>query len=142
MGLRFPKIVPIYPFLVAALPAIHFHETNFRTLAATDGLRIIAVYWGLTALLMLLGRLVWKDLNRAAMVVGPLAAVLFLGNRVGPVLTLVLLVISLALGIWLRLRPRDVGRGVLPLNMALLVLACMPANLFWYWLGIRQGNKQ
>lgn len=126
MGLRQQKLIPIYPFLVAALPAIHFYETNFRTLAATDGLRIILLYWALTALLMFLGRLIWKDLGRTAMVIGPLVAVLFLGNRLGPVLTLVLLGISVGLGVWLALRPRDVSRGVLPVNMALLVLAGMP----------------
>jgi membrane protein DedA with SNARE-associated domain len=25
--------------------------------------------------------------------------------------------------------------------MAIIVLACLPANLLWYWLGIRKGNK-
>ena len=35
------------------------------------------------------------------------------------------------------------GEGHLNLGLCLIivVIACMPANLFWYWLGIRQGNK-
>ena len=35
------------------------------------------------------------------------------------------------------------GEGHLDLSLcvAIVVLACLPANLFWYWLGIRQGNK-
>ncbi len=35
------------------------------------------------------------------------------------------------------------GQGHLDpvLCVALVVLACLPGNLFWYWLGIRRGNK-
>lgn len=33
------------------------------------------------------------------------------------------------------------GHLSLALCLAIVVLACLPANLFWYWLGIRQGNK-
>ena len=35
------------------------------------------------------------------------------------------------------------GEGYLDpvLCVVVVVLACTPANLFWYWLGIRQGNK-
>ena len=35
------------------------------------------------------------------------------------------------------------GEGHLNLGicLAIVVIACLPANLFWYWLGIRQGNK-
>ncbi|MEH6569622.1 MAG: VTT domain-containing protein [Halioglobus sp.] len=35
------------------------------------------------------------------------------------------------------------GEGYLDpvLCTAIVVFACLPANLFWYWLGIRQGNK-
>ena len=35
------------------------------------------------------------------------------------------------------------GQGYLDpfVCVAIVVLACLPANLFWYWLGIRQGNK-
>lgn len=35
------------------------------------------------------------------------------------------------------------GEGHLNIGicLAIVVAACIPANLFWYWLGIRQGNK-
>jgi len=35
------------------------------------------------------------------------------------------------------------GEGHLNLGicLAIVMIACMPPNLFWYWLGIRQGNK-
>jgi membrane protein DedA with SNARE-associated domain/rhodanese-related sulfurtransferase len=35
------------------------------------------------------------------------------------------------------------GEGYLDpvLCTVIVVFACLPANLFWYWLGIRQGNK-
>jgi membrane protein DedA with SNARE-associated domain len=35
------------------------------------------------------------------------------------------------------------GEGHLHIGICfvIVVLACIPANLFWYWLGIRQGNK-
>jgi membrane protein DedA with SNARE-associated domain len=35
------------------------------------------------------------------------------------------------------------GEGHLNLGIciAIVMFACIPANLFWYWLGIRQGNK-
>ena len=35
------------------------------------------------------------------------------------------------------------GEGHLNIGvcLAIVVFACIPANLFWYWLGIRQGNK-
>lgn len=33
------------------------------------------------------------------------------------------------------------GHLNLALCVGVVVLACIPANLFWYWLGIRQGNK-
>jgi len=35
------------------------------------------------------------------------------------------------------------GEGHLNLGVCIVIvlLACIPANLFWYWLGIRQGNK-
>ena len=35
------------------------------------------------------------------------------------------------------------GSGHLDLSMcvAIVVLACLPANFLWYWLGVHQGNK-
>ncbi len=118
--------IPVYPFLIAALPVIYFHEANFRQLGTGDGIRMVVLYWVMTGVLLLLGRLLWKDIHRAALVVAPLAVVLFLGNKVGGVLTLVFATFAVVLGVLLVLRPADVRRGSLPLNMALLVLAGMP----------------
>ncbi len=118
--------IPVYPFLIATLPVVYFHEANFRQLGAGDGIRMVVLYWVITGILLLLGRLLWKDVNRAAMVVAPLAVVLFLGNKVGEVLSLAFAVMAVVLGILLILRPADVRRGAIPLNMALLVLVGMP----------------
>ena len=118
--------IPVYPFLIAALPVVYFHEANFRQLGSGDGIRLVVLYWVITGMLLFLARLFWKDINRAAMVVAPLAVVLFLGNRVGGVLTLMFTAIAIALGVLLLLRPADVRRGSIPLNMALLVLVGMP----------------
>lgn len=126
MGLRRITQFPVYPFLVAALPVIYFYEANFRTLGTGDGFRMVLLYWVLTGLLLGLGRLIWRDVNRAGLVVGPLAVVLFLGARVGGVLTLVFLGLALGLGVLFLRRSIEVGRAAIPLNMALLVLAGLP----------------
>ena len=118
--------IPVYPFLIAALPVVYFHEANFRQLGFWDGFRMVVLYWVITGILLFLGRLLWKDVNRAAMVVAPLAVILFLGNKVGAVLALVFAGVAVALGVLLFLRPVDVRRGSIPLNMALLVLVGMP----------------
>ncbi len=118
--------IPVYPFLVAALPVIYFHETNFRQLAVGDGTRMVVLYWVITGILLFLGRLIWKDAHRAALVVAPLAVVLFLGNRVGGVLTLVFAAIAVALGVLLLLRTPDVRRASVLLNLVMVVLVGMP----------------
>jgi len=118
--------IPVYPFLVAALPVVYFHEANFRQLAVGDGIRMVVLYWVVTGILLFLGRLLWKDVYRAALVVGPLAVVLFLGNKVGGVLALVFAAIAMGLGVLLIFRPADVRRASVPLNLVLLILVGMP----------------
>jgi hypothetical protein len=126
MELRRISQVPVYPFLVAALPVIHFHEANFRQLEIGDGIRMILLYWVVTGFFLFLGRLLWRDVHRAAMIVAPLATVLFLGNKIGGILSLVFLGLALALGILFLFRPGDMRRASVPLNLALLVLVAMP----------------
>lgn len=126
MGLRRLSQFPVYPFLVAALPVVHFYETNFRQLESGDGFRLVVLYWMITEFLLLLGRRVWRDKHRAAMVVAPLAVVLFLGARVGGILTLIFLALAVGLGALFLRRPCDVRRGSIPLNMAMLVLVGLP----------------
>ena len=79
MGLRRLTSFPIHPFLVALLPIIYFYEANFRTLGDYDGVRLGVIYLLVTAALLVVGRLVWEDIHRAALVLTPLAVVLFLG---------------------------------------------------------------
>lgn len=126
MALRGISQFPVYPFLVAALPVVHFYETNFKQLEPTDGLRLVALFWVATACLLLLGRWLWGDLNRAAMIMTPVAVVLFLGNRVGKLPSLGFLLLAVFLGFLFCRRPFDVRRGTVPLNLALLVLFGLP----------------
>jgi hypothetical protein len=117
---------PVYPFLVAALPVVHFYEANFKQLEPGDGLRMVGLFWVITGSLLILGRWLWGDVNRAAMVVAPLAVVLFLGNRVGGLIALGFLLLTVGVGVFLLRRPCDVGRGSVPLNVAMLVLVGLP----------------
>jgi len=126
MTLRSLGRFPVYPFLVAALPTIYFQEANFRMLGTWDGLRLTLLYWLVTLGLLLLGRLVWKDIHRAALVIGPLAVFLFLGQKVGAAAAVACLTMALGLGILLKRRPVDVSRGSVPLNAMVFVLAAMP----------------
>lgn len=126
MGLRSLASFPVYPLLVAALPVIYFYEAHFRTLNGGDGTRLFILYGVVTAVLLALGRVIWKDIHRSALVVGPLAVVLFLGGKSGDTAALVFLAAALGLGILLKWRPFDARPASLILNAVCLVLAAMP----------------
>ena len=66
-----PGYWPLHPFVVATLPVVHFYLGNFRMLEPGDGARILLAYLTLTALALAVGRLVWKNVQRAALVVSP-----------------------------------------------------------------------
>ena len=126
MGLRRLTSFPIHPFLVALLPIIYFYEANFRTLGDYDGVRLGVIYLLVTAALLVVGRLVWEDIHRAALVLTPLAVVLFLGAKVGGPVAVGLLVLALGLGILFRLRRWDLWQASVILNAMALVLAVTP----------------
>ncbi len=126
MGLRSLASFPVYPFLVAALPVIYFYEAHFRTLNGGDGTRLLILYGVVTALLLALGRVLWKDIHRSALVVAPLAVVLFLGGKTGDTAALVFLAAALGLGILLKWRPFDARPASSILNVTCLVLAALP----------------
>lgn len=126
MGLRSLASFPVYPFLVAALPVIYFYEAHFRTLNGGDGNRLLILYGVVTAVLLVLGRVVWKDVHRSALVVAPLSVVLFLGGKTGDTAALVFLVAALGLGILLKWHPFDARPASSILNVACLVLAAFP----------------
>ncbi len=122
---------PLYPFLVAALPVIRFYGRNFRLLPMRDNLPLVFIYWLVTLGLLATGRLVWKSWSRAALVLAPLLAVLFSGQAMGAGVSVVMLVLTMALGVLLaprsgRLPWPDLPLVNLPLNAALLVLAAWP----------------
>ncbi len=73
----------LYPFLVGALPAIHFYETNFRLLPARDLVRPILLSCLLVLLLVGAGRLIWRSWGSSALVLTPLLVVVFKGQDVG-----------------------------------------------------------
>jgi hypothetical protein len=126
MGLRRLTSFPVYPFLVALLPIIYFYEANFRTLGQGDGIRLGIIYLLITGALLVAARFVWKDLHRAALVLAPVAGVLFLGAKVGGLVSAGLLVLSLALGILFRFRRMDLWQASVIFNAMALVLAIMP----------------
>lgn len=117
---------PFYPFLLAALPVIYFVETNFRLLGAGDGIRLTIVYWIVTGLLLLLAFRVWKDMHRAALVLTPLAAVLFLAHKMGPIPVGLFLALLVGLGVFFLRRSPEMRRVSIVLNAVLLVLAGLP----------------
>lgn len=118
--------IPVYPFLVAILPIIYFYEANFRTLGDWDGLRLAGFYCLITGALLALGYLIWKDLDRAALVLAPLAVVLFLGNKVGGLAAVLFLAGSIGLGVFFHFRRVPMWRASVVFNAVVLVLAVMP----------------
>jgi len=122
-----PGNLPLYPFLIGALPAVHFYEINFRILPAQNLLRPILLSFLLVGLLMAAGRLVWRTTSTAALVLTPLLVVLFKGNDLGPWPSILLTVLSVGLGVYLRIKPpRWSGKIAPALNAALLTLVILP----------------
>ncbi len=119
--------LPVYPFLVASLPLVNFYLGNFRLLGPADGIRLLALYFLLTALILVLGRLIWRQTARAALVVTPALLVLFWGGRLGVPASVVLFGASAGLGWLVRRYPLDARRLCLPLNLAALVFVALPA---------------
>ncbi|MDX2474612.1 MAG: hypothetical protein QNL91_12990 [Candidatus Krumholzibacteria bacterium] len=127
-----PGYWPLHPFVVATLPVVHFYLGNFRMLEPGDGARILLTYLTLTALALTVGRLVWKNVHRAALVVSPVLLVFFKGSVLGESVSLVLLTAAAVGGILLRFRPFDARKVTLPLNMAALVFLALPlARIGW-----------
>ena len=117
---------PIYPFVAATLPVLHFYLGNFRLLNPGDPLRIWFFYLALTGVLITGGRLFWKDAHRSALALTPLLLVMFKGSHIGNVWSAALLVLSLVLGAVLRRSSFSAVRIALPLNMAALVFLALP----------------
>ena len=134
---RRPSHWPLYPFLVGALPAVHFYENNFRLLQASDLLRPILLAMGLVGVMLLAGRFVWRSSNAAAVVLTPLLIVVFKGADVGAWISLLLVIATVSLGVILRRRsPVLVNRAwanklALPLNAVLAVLLILPLFNAW-----------
>lgn len=126
MGLRRLTSFPVYPFLVALLPIIYFHEANFRTLGNGDGVRLGLIYLLVTGILLMAGRLVLKDVHRAALVLAPLVGVLFLGSKVGATVSIALLGLAMGLGILFWYRRFDLWQASIIFNAMALVLTLMP----------------
>ncbi len=128
--------LPVHPFLVAALPAVHFYDLNLGLLEFGDLFKSILLAFLLVGLLLLAGRWIWRGFNSAAMVLTPIVAILFKGNDLGPWCSLGFLVLSLSLGWILRHRlrqgpihwPRKMN---LPLNLAMMALVAMPLTNAW-----------
>jgi hypothetical protein len=119
--------LPLYPFLIGSLPAIHFYETNFRLLQGHHLLRPILLSFLLAGLLLAAGRLVWRSTATAALVISPLLAVLFKGNDLGMAISIIMVLLTLGLGAFLRLRPATWPLKLSgPLNAALIILTVLP----------------
>ena len=122
----------LYPFLVGALPAVHFYEQNFRLLQVADLVRPVLLAFGLVALLLVAGRLLWRRVDVAAIALTPLLVVVFKGADLGGWFSLLLLAATVALGVLLKRRlARWPEKLALPLNAVLLVLVLMPLANVW-----------
>ncbi|MDX2474394.1 MAG: hypothetical protein QNL91_11860 [Candidatus Krumholzibacteria bacterium] len=123
---------PLYPFLVGALPAVHFYEDNFRLLQGSDLVRPIILAFVLVAVLLVAGRFVWRSSSATAVVLTPLLIVLFKGADVGGWLSGVLLAGTLILGVVLRWHPPAWAEKMsLPLNATLAILLVLPLINVW-----------
>ena len=119
--------IPLFLFLLGALPAAQFYENNFRLLPLTDLIRPVLTAWVMIAALLAVGRLVWPRSGSAALVLAPLTLVLFKGADLGGPLSIALTAVTVGLGVLLRRRPADWPRRLgLPLNAALAVLVALP----------------
>ncbi len=124
--------LPAYPFLIGALPAVHFHEVNFRLLQGLDLLRPLLLAFLLVSLVLLVGRLIWRNFAAAAVVLAPLVVVIFKGQDVGGWLSLVLVAVSIGLGVFLKRSVRTwPTKLALPLNVVLLILVAIPLVSAW-----------
>lgn len=122
----------LYPFLVGALPAVHFYEQNFRLLQGSDVVRPLLLAFALVALVLLAGRFVWRRTCAAAMVLTPLLTVIFKGADLGGLISLLLVAATVALGVALKRRPANwPAKLALPLNALLLVLVLLPLVNAW-----------
>ncbi len=117
---------PIYPFVVATLPVLHFYLGNFRLLNPGDPLRIWFFSLALTGVLITGCRLIWNDDHRSALALTPLLLVMFKGSQIGDVWSAALLVLSLVLGAVLCRTSFSAVRVSLPLNVAALVFVALP----------------
>ena len=126
-----PHQTPLYPWLVGALPIVHFYGRNFRLLKMRDNLPMLFIYGLVIAVVLAAGTLIWKSLSRSALVLTPLLAVVVEGGAMGMGVSLGLLGLTILLGLLLaprrgRLPWSDLPRVNLPLNTALLLLVLMP----------------
>ncbi len=122
---------PWHPFLVAMLPGIHFYKLNMGLLEFEDLSKAVLLSLLLVGLLLLVGRLIWNSFNSAALLLTPLAFIIFKGHSIGWLGSLVLLFVCIALGLVLPRRPSSTAiswprKLNLPLNIALLYLVFMP----------------
>ncbi len=124
--------LPLYPFLVGALPAAHFYEVNFRLLQPVDLMRPVLLAVLLVAAVLAAGRLVWRAPGAGAVVLTPFLTVIFKGNDLGPWLSVGLLLLTVGLGVLLRRRPAAWPRTLsLPLNAVLAILVVLPLVNAW-----------
>ncbi len=124
--------LPIHPFLVAALPAVHFFDLNLGLLEFRDLSKAVILAFALVGLLLLAGRWIWHSFHSAAMILTPISIILFKGNKLGPWWSLGFLVLGLSLGWILRRGPRQWPRQLsLPMNLAMMALIAMPLASAW-----------
>ena len=81
-GRRFANM-PLYPFLLGALPSVHFMEVNFRLLQTQDVLRPLVFTVLLSGALLLAGNAIWRCRWTTALVLSPLLTVLYKGQAIG-----------------------------------------------------------
>ena len=123
---------PVYPFLIAALPLLHYYAKDLGSAAPGPLVRMLVAYWSTTAMLLLLARRIWRDGARAALVCGACAAPLFYGGSLEWPRLFVVVVAVAVLTLVVHRLPRGLSRWTPILNVACVVLVSLPiASIAW-----------
>jgi hypothetical protein len=117
---------PYYPFLIAALPILHFYDKDLGSTLVWQVIRLLLVYWMIVALLLFVARRAWRDPTRGSLVCGACAGPLFYGGSVEWPKLVVAVAAIVAIAVGLKKTSISLVRWVPALNIACGVLVLFP----------------